>query len=165
MKIPLLYRFNLYSKIQFSYFKHELQRLCQLQRISMAPGGMVSKWFHFPSKVLKRFPLLFFFVRQCQLPVGDGATSSPAERVLRRIASRLPLERFGGRVPAVVMQHMVYSGLPDRTAADRDVVFFFVSLLGKSFAHFFEEQKSIKLSKNKNQETDIEKLAIKYRAR
>lgn len=57
---------------------------------------------------------------------------SGAERVLRDLSLLFPKEKFIDRVPSVVLKHMIYSCLPNRTKADKEIVFF----IKKSFGSY-----------------------------
>ena len=46
------------------------------------------------------------------------------EKVLRDLSLLFPKEKFVDRVPPVVLKHMIYSCLPNRTKADKEMVFF-----------------------------------------
>lgn len=45
-----------------------------------------------------------------------------AEKVLRELSLLFPEDKFQKRVPRVVMKHMVYSCMPNRTVADKQIV-------------------------------------------
>ena len=45
-----------------------------------------------------------------------------AERILLELSSLFPVEKFDRRVPRVVMKHMIYSCMPNRTKADKELV-------------------------------------------
>ncbi len=66
--------------------------------------------------------------------VGEITQSSPckqqcleknvrqSEKVLRELSMLFPEEKFLKRVPRVVMKHMVYSQIPNRTVVDKEIV-------------------------------------------
>lgn len=45
-----------------------------------------------------------------------------SSRALQKLIQLFPSERFSGRVPPVIMKHMVYSLVQDRTKVDREIV-------------------------------------------
>lgn len=45
------------------------------------------------------------------------------ERVLRELSLLFPEEKFQKRVPRVIMKHMVYSRVLNRTLADKETVY------------------------------------------
>ena len=47
---------------------------------------------------------------------------SESEKVLMELALLFPEEKFLKRVPRVVMKHMVYSRIPNRTLVDKEIV-------------------------------------------
>lgn len=45
-----------------------------------------------------------------------------SEKVLRELSMLFPEDKFLSRVPRVVMKHMVYSRIPNRTLVDKQIV-------------------------------------------
>lgn len=76
-----------------------------------------------------------------KIEVGEFSLSSPekqqciakdvreSEEALRQLSMLFPEEKFLGRVPRVVMKHMIYSRIPNRTLVDKEIVNVLLSYL------------------------------------
>lgn len=54
-----------------------------------------------------------------------GKTETQSQKVLQELSLLFPQEKFCKRVPQVVMKHMVYSHVTNRTKVDKEIVSFY----------------------------------------
>ena len=47
--------------------------------------------------------------------------STETEKILKELSTLVPVEKFNHKVPPVVMKHMLYSQIQDRTKVDREM--------------------------------------------
>jgi hypothetical protein len=47
--------------------------------------------------------------------------STETEKILTELSTLFPVEKFNHKVPPVVMKHMLYSQIQDRTRVDREI--------------------------------------------
>ena len=68
----------------------------------------------------------------CEIPLKSSPVKQQCvvnnvcetEKILRELSRMFPEEQFLKRIPCVVMKHMIYSKISNRTVVDKEIVFF-----------------------------------------